>query len=294
MGCGDSMQRINPDDDAFTDIITGRKLMAVHKYIPGHLFNKRVSNIKLIKLTKYNEIHNNMKYKDGLNKDANYYSHSNRWTGIYFTDYTNMYKWIEYTEEVMYWYREVIIPDDARVRIWTNGAYNANNIILGKRQCIWKNANLCLSIVKKNPTHIKFVIPRENYSEICLTVIKLDIYTFIFMYTKCIIPDILKEIVEIMVKKDGLFIYLIKNPTPQRQLTAVKNNPLAINYIKIEDRTVEMIDLATDYLLIQALKHDYQNLIARIKSKNECTINGVCQREKGIIYLENHLLFRWR
>ncbi len=292
MGIASSIKKISPNEDTFHTLFDIGPPM-YFEYISGDLFNKMTPDIKFIKLTNYKERHGSMTYKDGLNKDCKFggWSDNSIHWGIYFTNYENIYQWITYTEEVMYWYREVTIPDDAKVRIAGDNSYNVNKIILGERKCIWKNGNLCLSIIKKNPSVIKYVIPQNNYNELCLSAIKLQPCYFVYIDKDILNQETREKIFQIMVEYDGVFIHLIENPTTQLQLTAIKNNILAINYIKKEDMTDEMLSLAVNYLLKESLKDSYEKRISKIKSAFSVKINGVYQSKKGILYWENQIKY---
>ncbi|AYV77921.1 MAG: hypothetical protein Edafosvirus2_100 [Edafosvirus sp.] len=85
----------------------------------GYQFNILTKNLKFIKLTNKNEIHNNLPYGDGLNVDVLEFNTVQPCCpgGIYFIDKIDMNKWIRYGNKKMYWRRNVKIPDDAIVFI---------------------------------------------------------------------------------------------------------------------------------------------------------------------------------
>lgn len=110
------------------------------KEITGNMFNQKyVKDLryKFVKLTTFSENHNGYQFKNGLNIDTIDFNTNMLCTpgGIYFINKIHMIKWLTYNKKVMYWYREVTIPNNARIYI-EDCKFKTNMLILGPRKQI--------------------------------------------------------------------------------------------------------------------------------------------------------------
>ena len=195
--------------------------------ITGEKFNKLVCELKidLVKLTNKEEIHYGFKFKNGLNVDKENFNPSGECSkgGIYFTTMTNFHKWIIYSKKLMYWYRKVSIPNNARVYI-EDDKFKVNKIVLGKRKYIWNDKNICLAIVKKNGRLLRYV--DEQTHEICLAAVQQDGRALPYVMEQT--PKICRE----AVKQNGYALQYVIKQTPKICLEAVKQNGLALRYVR--------------------------------------------------------------
>lgn len=104
--------------------------------LSGVKFNKLFSHIPLYKITEENEIHNRMKYEDGLNIDINqklFGMDSQLFAyGIYFSDDPKTWSRMYDCDINVCYVREVTVPDNARVII-EKDKVRADKVILGER-----------------------------------------------------------------------------------------------------------------------------------------------------------------
>lgn len=111
----------------------------IRKELNGKKFNEIIKkhNLELVKLTNYKEIHNGFQFQDGENKNNEEFIASGKCKngGIYFILKEEIQLWLKYGNNIMHWYRNVIIPNDARVFIEDN-KFKADIIILDSRNNI--------------------------------------------------------------------------------------------------------------------------------------------------------------
>ncbi len=88
------------------------------KVMSGDEFNSAFPDTKFYKLTNKNEVHNEFRFKTGLNVDVLSFSPSGKCSagGLYFTELQHIPLWLDYRPEICC-IRDVIIPEDARVYI---------------------------------------------------------------------------------------------------------------------------------------------------------------------------------
>jgi len=110
--------------------------------LSGKDFNEFYGDITIVKLTKDDEIHNNLKFKTGVNVDVLPFSPFGQCSsgGLYFTDIMKMPMWMSYGDKTMKWIRYVSIPDDAYVYI-EKDKFKCDKFVLSERQPIIFNDN---------------------------------------------------------------------------------------------------------------------------------------------------------
>ncbi len=140
----------------------------------GKEFNKKFAKKKFFKLTNFYETHKFFEFKTGMNIDVNPLGiFDNEYSGLYFCDEDNIYRWIHYSSGLMIYIREVVIPDDAVVCV-LDDCFRTNKFILGESDEIWNNYEICLKIVKKYSVAIKWVNNKILTTELKEIVIKGD------------------------------------------------------------------------------------------------------------------------
>lgn len=102
----------------------------------GAEFNA-LNEATLIKLTTADLHHNSMVFQEGLNVDPIPFSPSDYCSpgGIYFCDIDYFDSWLYYAENIMVYYYDVIVPDDARVYV-EKQKMKADKIILQTRHLV--------------------------------------------------------------------------------------------------------------------------------------------------------------
>lgn len=200
----------------------------IGKVLNGTEFNHIFNDIVFVKLTNEAENHNEFQFKDGLNIDTKDFRTDIICDyGLYFTDYDNMHRWIDYGYYIMRYIRKVTIPNDARVCIENNGKYKTDKFILSSREAI--ENEIYLKVVKTNSDIIISMPDFLKTKEICLEAIKQDINMLEY------IPEYLKnkEIYLEIVKQYGNKLRDVPKHLSDGEicLEAVKENGCALQYV---------------------------------------------------------------
>ena len=218
---------------------------------------------KLAKLTNYEENHNGYIFKTGLNIDTKKFDADKKCGyGIYFTDIYNMILWMSYMrkkvtkflnifrweneyEDKMIFYRKVTLPLDCNICIESRDKFKADKIILGERMRIedldfWKDENFCLRCVEKHNTQIIMMYIRNYSDKVNLALVKKDPFILNDLINRKHM-EISEEIQLEAVKRNGLVIGYIKNPSEEVQLEALKQNPTSIKYIKSPCKAAQLV-----------------------------------------------------
>jgi hypothetical protein len=151
----------------------------------GYHFKQNYSAISnnLYKLTHETENHNGLQLRDGLNIDPVPFN-AGEFTrgGIYCCVEEEIPNWIEYRDKRMNFYRKVIVPDDAKVKVFSDKV-KVSKLILLPRIHIWSDYDLCLKIVKEMGTYLEFVNPLIMDYQMSLTAVKNDGWALKFVKT---------------------------------------------------------------------------------------------------------------
>ena len=145
--------------------------------------NKNKDNSEsFYKLTTIDENHHGVQYTDGLIKDPkiDFLDPLETKNGIYFCKYNQIVSWIEYQDKRMEYMRKVTIPEDAEIVMYTD-KLKTNKLILGPRQRIWSDYNLCLKIVKKHGSYLEFVDKIIVDEKMIDTALESDMHAFKFV-----------------------------------------------------------------------------------------------------------------
>ena len=134
------------------------------RILSGKEFNEKYTGVRFVKLTNEEENHNDYQFKDGLNIDTvPFYTKLNCYAGgIYFCKFNNFVNWISYGSKIMYYMRNVIIPDDALVFEESNGKYKSNKIILSEKSIIFEVKEIYLEAIRQN----------RQKKQVCLSIVR--------------------------------------------------------------------------------------------------------------------------
>ena len=176
--------------------------------ITGIVFKNEYPNLlsQLFKLTNYTERHNGIIYCDGLNIAPDGFK-------IHFCTKDQMHKWIKYNGMLMWFYRQVEIPDDALIHVLENG-FIANKIILGSKHEIWNDSALCTELVKKNGAILEYVESKAQTAEMCMAAVKENSFALEHVRDDLQTPEMCTEIVSL--------------------------HPFAIQHVRYDLQTIEM------------------------------------------------------
>ncbi len=180
--------------------------------LSGKEFNEKFTGRQMVKLTNESEIHNNYKFKTGLNVDTIPFRPlgSCRAGGIYFCLFDHLNYFLNYNGEFMFYVRFVTIPDNAQV--WVEfSKFKADQLILSDRQKIidldiWSNSYYCEKSWHLNRNNFRYI--REQTPEICLKAVKYD----------------------------GRMLEYVLNQTPEINLAAVQELGWALRFVKEQTR----------------------------------------------------------
>lgn len=161
------------------------KINVLGKNITGKKFNELFSRKELLKLTNEKEKHVGLQFKDGLNSVDTYNidvynSQHDEIHGIHFTTTKKAWKWIYYSDRIMAmrYMREVAIPDDAEVFIFSTNKFKTNKIILGERQDI--SEKIYMDYVKHERC-VAFIPDEFITKDMCKIAVTKKAYTLHFV-----------------------------------------------------------------------------------------------------------------
>lgn len=140
---------------------------SINQIYTGKEFNQKYKDKVLVKLTNEKECHNGFKFETGFNKDMMpFTSYGNCLPGgIYFCEFDDIHRWINYNNKFMVNLRVVTIPNSARVYEMRN-KFKADKLILGPALNIWVDYDLCYLMVCQNPKLIDYVPHELRTSEL--------------------------------------------------------------------------------------------------------------------------------
>ncbi len=206
------------------------------KVLTGKQFHDKYKDKVFVKLTNKDEIHNDFKFKTGLNKDILpfYPTGECQPGGIYFTDKDKLSMWLYYSTQPMYYSRDVKLPDDAWVYEETD-KFKADKMILGEREIIsemliWKDEDMCMKTVKNSVLVLRYI--SKQTGEICLEAVKQDGLALFYVREQT------EEICLEAVKQNGGALCYVREQTPEICVEAVKQNGGALCYVKEQTREI--------------------------------------------------------
>jgi hypothetical protein len=141
--------------------------------LTGLEFNERFPTTIFVKLTNENENHNGYQFNTGLNTDTQNFDPTGECKkgGIYFCEDNKIGMWLHYNKTLCVNYRQVNIPDDAKVYIESN-KFKTDKIILLEKQEIWTDEKRCKMAVTQDWRTLEYVEVQTD--EICKIAIKQD------------------------------------------------------------------------------------------------------------------------
>ena len=200
-----------------------------NKYIgqefSGEDFNKLFPDTKFVKLTSETENHNGFQFNDGLNVDTMSFNPFGTCLagGIYFTDIQKAYMWFKYNASVMKYFRDVTIPDDARVYIEEN-KFKADKMLLGPRNVIGQD--IIKQVIELNGFYLQYV--KEQTNEMCILAVQR--YGSALQY----VNEQTEYICKLAVQQDGSTLKYVKEQTHEICILAIQQYCHALKYVKIQ------------------------------------------------------------
>lgn len=247
-----------------------KSCLKIGKEYTGEEFNRLTKERIFVRLTTIHEVHNYFQYRTGLNIDFNRFDPSGecKQGGLYFCDFANFTKFIEYADKFCVNMRHVKIPNDARIYVESE-KFKADKFILSEPVEIFCNNKLCIYVVRQNGLLLEYV---ENQTrEICTEAVENNAYALEHVENQTL------ELCTIAVKKNPFALEHVKNQTPELCTIAVKKNPFAIKHVKIQ----------TPKLCILAVKINGCALSYIINQTPEICIEAVKNNKNSIIFVEN-------
>ena len=224
------------------------------KEYTGQEFNEILGSKKLYRFTRYDEIHNDFQYNDGLNVDhLEFYPHDAcKPGGLYFVDEDHIIRYL--FSHLFQWIREVTIPPDARVYV-EKGKYKSDKFVLGPRKRTSEyeiDKHRCLEAVKQDYRMLQFV--KEQTHDICMEAVKHDSESL--QYVRKQSHDICLE----AVKQAGWALEYVTEQTYDICLEAVKENPLVLRFVKEQNEEICLQALTSDSYCVKFVRADLLQL----------------------------------
>ena len=267
--------------------------------LTGKEFVSKYPNNTFYKLTKKNEIHNNFPFIDGLNIDPIAFNPTDCCSpgGIYFSDYDNIGRWIEYSNTQMYWIRKIQIPPDALVCVCKN-KFKSDKIILEHRELLsefegWKNYDFCLQAVKLNKLSLKYINQINYFGDIYNSSDLNKLYETAVSYDGMALEYInaglqTDEICELAVRSKGFALQFAWHEFINCNLCylAIRRNPFALQFI--EHYTDDMARLAVrlDGRVLEFLTHQNKDICFQAVCSNGMALEFVYDEFKDIMMCE--------
>ncbi len=204
--------------------------MDAFQLLNGEKFNELFKG-HFIKLTNSDEIHHKYQFKTGLNIDdiPFYPNGSCHPGGIYFCDENDLILWLYYSEIIgpMFYFRSVIIPDNAQVWVEHN-KFKADQLILGERLeigelKIWQNTEHNLYACKLNGMALKYI--KNQTPEMCLIAVQQNGNALQYVLEQT------REINLMACQSQGLSLRYVRDQTPEINLMAVQQTGYALQYV---------------------------------------------------------------
>ena len=195
----------------------------------GKQFNEQYKNKIFVKLTRKNEIHNNFKFKTGLNIDIIPFDPSGQCKvgGLYFTDIDIMYKWLHYNDEYMEWMRYVTIPMDAQIYV-EDSKFKCDKFILSEREVIAFTDNIqMMNAIKQSYMALRYV--EDQTPELCLYAVQQDCWALQFVKNQT------DDLCKLAIKKSGSALQFVNNQTYEMCKTVVSEYKGALPWVKNKD-----------------------------------------------------------
>ena len=197
---------------------------------------------KYVKLTNKECCHNGFQFHEGLNIDILPFTPYGYCEpgGIYFTTPDNIWIWLHYNDQTIFYIWDVTLPDDAQV-YHQKAKSKADKIILSNRKTLYDffSDNLDISLLN----------------------LKYDEHIFNY------IDNQTPEFFLAAVQQNGTILRFITDPTPQICLAAIKQNMDALLYLD-----PHMLSIIEDYirefepsLLSEYVNYMYQFHLHKIK-----------------------------
>ena len=207
----------------------------MYTVVSGEKFKEMFPSEDFYKLTNRPELHFELQYNDGLNKDPKPFNPTGTCQpgGIYFTNEHNIGHWVMCLYPTPQWIRKVKICDDAKVYI-EEKKFKIDKITLLERESIWDNEKWCSLIVQQNSDALKYVIKQTPM--MCELAVQQN--GLVLQYVNKQTPIMC----ELAVQQNGLALQYVNKQTPELCELSVQQNGLALQYVI--DQTPELCELS--------------------------------------------------
>lgn len=268
----------------------------IGKELSGSDFNRIYKNYKFVKLTNKEENHNNFQFQDGLNIDNIPFNPNGSCSkgGIYFIEEQNIGKWTQYGTYIMYYVRDVIIPNDAKVYV-EKDKFKADKLILSVRMSL--NKKYTLIRLKKNGYELARISNSIKDKDMCMIAICENNYAIMYVpksildkdiyleATTCFSYDSSYNITMLAICINGLILEHVPEELKDRKIciNALKENGNALQFVPeiLKDR--EMCDEA-----ITNNGNALQFVPEELKDRDMCT-NAVKQTGNALRFVPEHM-----
>ena len=246
----------------------------------GTTFNEKFKDKIFYKLTNRQEKHNGHEYTDGLNVDAvKFEPTENCHGGIYFTEYDNIYLWIKYRYELMYYYRKIEIPSDASVYVEENKSkIKTNKIILKEKKEIWTDYELCKKMVQQDGIILQYVKSHIQTPELIELAVSQNGLVLQFVHS----TSRSSKLNEIAVRQNGLALEFVIWQNPLICELAVMQNGNALKYSKHKSVRICKLALKQNGRALKFMKHQTRELCAL-----------AIKQDKNAVEFVNAKLLKW-
>ena len=234
------------------------------------------------KLTNRECCHHGFQFHDGLNTDIIPFTPYGDCEpgGIYFTTPNNIWMWLRYNDQTMFYIWNVSLPDDAQVYHQATKS-KADKIILSNQKTIFDffSDNLQITLINLKQSIFILQYLRNPSTELCFDIIKSDPLALRYIQN----PS--PEICLLAVRHNGSSLCFVQNQTLELCLAAVQQNGLALAYVRHQSpelclAAVQQNGLALAHVILQT-----PEICAAAVTQNVSAMTYVKKRTPEIINL---------
>jgi hypothetical protein len=242
----------------------------------GERFKELYKDTKMYKLTNINEKHNNLQIVTGLNIDVIDFNPNDECKagGIYFCEFHKVGLWYYLNGVKMEYYREVILPDDAKIYREKN-SFKADKLILGEKKPIWSDNIFCKEIVMRNGNALEFVVNKTE--ELCMIAVSNFGLALQFVDIKT------DAICLAAVSSCGLALQFVDDQSEKICVAAIKQHELAIKYVDIQTAALALIAVNKNIAMEKYIDED---VLAEVKIIKNNEINELIESKKKSNFAE--------
>jgi hypothetical protein len=286
--------------------------MEINRTYSGYKFNKLNKKNKFYKICNKNENHFGYKYRTGLNIDIHKFDPTNECIGLYFSDLNNIARFLVYG----IWIREVILPDDALIRIHNEKEqYKTNKFYLGDRIPLnkfykWNDYDFCELAVQQNGLALEYVgldnltneiyelavqqnglalkyIKPENLTEIiCTYAVKQNCDAFEYVNLENLIDVSINrqnyDLCKLVIQQNGLILQYAKKQTKKICELSVYQNGLALQYVKKQTKKICELAVRQNGMMLKFVKKQTKKICELAVQQNGLALEFVRKQTKTI------------